>query len=304
MPKIATLSETRALMQAHGVSAKKSLGQNFIIEPTVISRILQATGCDKQDLVLEVGPGLGSLTQALAEQAGRLLALEIDQSLLEPLNESFAACQNVHIHHADALAADIDALLTQERQTAAAQGLSLRPGFLVAANLPYYITTPLILRLLDATNGWRRLVFMVQKELAARIQAQPGGKDYGALSLAVQYRASAKIAFTVPAGCFLPRPKVDSAVIVLDKLPQPPVAAADEALLFAIIRAGFNQRRKTLANALASVLSIPKEHTAAALASANLNPSCRAESLDLAEFARLTDALLTQRQGGLQANIL
>lgn len=294
MPKIATLTETRAIMQAHDISAKKSLGQNFIIEPSVIQRIVEASGATPRDMVVEVGPGLGSLTQALAEQSGRLLALEIDSSLLAHLTQTFAGCANVQILHADAMQADLNALIAEERTYAADQGQPLNPGFIVAANLPYYITTPLIMRFLEETPGWRRLVFMVQKELAARIQAKPGGKDYGALSLAVRYRASAKIAFTVPAGCFLPRPKVDSAVVVLDALDVPPVQAQDEKLLFAVIRAGFNQRRKTLANSLSSVLQLPKEQIAAALAAAGVAPSRRAESLDLAEFARIADALLNQ----------
>lgn len=294
MPKIATPTETRAIMQAHNISAKKSLGQNFIIEPSVIQRIVEAAGATPQDMVVEVGPGLGSLTQALAEQSGRLLALEIDSSLLAHLTQAFSGHTNVHILHADAMQADVNALIAEERTTAAAQGQNLAPGFIVAANLPYYITTPLIMRFLEEAPGWRRLVFMVQKELAARIQAKPGGKDYGALSLAVQYRASARIAFTVPASCFLPRPKVDSAVIVLDVLSEPPVQTQDEGLLFAVIRAGFNQRRKTLANSLSSVLQLPKEQVAAALAAAGVAPSRRAESLGLAEFAQIADALHNQ----------
>lgn len=295
--RIATPSVTRGLMQDFGVAAKKSLGQNFIIEPQIINRIVETAACDKQDLVLEIGPGLGSLTQALAEAAGEVVAVEIDQTLLPPLAAQFAAYPNVALIHADALQADIAELLAPY-----AGQPGLRPGFMVVANLPYYITTPLILRILTDNAPWRRLVFMVQKELAARLQAAPGGKDYGALSLAVQYRAQAKLAFTVPAAVFLPRPKVDSAVVVLDRLPAPPVQVQDEAALFAVIRAGFNQRRKTLANALGNVLGLEKALVAAALDQAGIDGGRRAETLTLAEFAALSNAMtqMTKTVGNSQ----
>ena len=170
---VATPSVTRQLMQTHSVSAKKSLGQNFIIEPQVIADIVAAAGCDKQDLVLEIGPGLGSLTQALSAAAGQVLALEIDQSLLAALAESLADCANVQLVHADAMEADLAGLLA-----AFADRADLRPGFMAVANLPYYITTPLLLRFLEQPElPWRRLVFMVQKELAERMQAAPGAKE-------------------------------------------------------------------------------------------------------------------------------
>lgn len=286
---VATPSVTRQLMQTHSVSAKKSLGQNFIIEPQVIADIVAAAGCDKQDLVLEIGPGLGSLTQALSAAAGQVLALEIDQSLLAALAESLADCANVQLVHADAMEADLAGLLA-----AFADRADLRPGFMAVANLPYYITTPLLLRFLEQPElPWRRLVFMVQKELAERMQAAPGGKDYGALSLAVQYRAAARLAFSVPPTVFVPRPNVASAVIVLERLPQPPVAVPPEAeqLFFAVIRAGFGQRRKTLLNSLSAGLAMDKQQIGAALLAAGIEPGRRAETLSLAEFARLTQEL-------------
>lgn len=283
---VATPGITRGLLRDHGLSAKKSLGQNFIIEPNIIERIAAAAACDKQDLVLEIGPGLGSLTQKLAEQAGQVVAVEIDRSLLPALAESLAAYPNIDLVNDDALTADINALLTPYSKDE-----RLRPGFMAVANLPYYITTPLIMRFLAGDYPWRRLVFMVQKELAARMQAAPGGKDYGALSLAVQYRAQARLAFTVPATVFLPRPRVDSAVIVLERLTEPPVQAADEELLFAVIRAGFNQRRKTLLNSLSHVLKLEKPLAEAALHQAAIDPARRAETLTLAEFAALSNAL-------------
>ncbi len=292
--RIATPSVTRGLMQDYHVAAKKSLGQNFIIEPQIITRIVETAACDKHDLVLEIGPGLGSLTQALAESAGQVVAVEIDQTLLPPLQSQFADTPNVALIHADALQADIAGLLAPY-----ADRPGLRPGFMVVANLPYYITTPLILRILADNAPWRRLVFMVQKELAARLQAAPGGKDYGALSLAVQYRAQAKLAFTVPAAVFLPRPKVDSAVVVLDRSAAPPVQVQDEAALFAVIRAGFNQRRKTLINALGNVLSLDKSLVAAALEQAGIDGGRRAETLNLAEFAALADAMTALNQNPL-----
>ncbi len=284
---VATPSVTRQLMQTHAVSAKKSLGQNFIIEPQVIADIVAAAGCDKQDLVLEIGPGLGSLTQSLSAAAGQVLALEIDQSLLAALAESLAACSNVRLLHADALEADLTGLLAEF-----AGREDLRPGFMAVANLPYYITTPLLMRFLEQPQmPWRRLVFMVQKELAESMQAGPGGKDYGALSLAVQYRAPARLAFTVPPTVFTPRPKVASAVIVLERLAQPPVQVEDEQLFFAVIRAGFGQRRKTLLNSLSSGLELDKQQISAALLAADIEPGRRAETLTLAEFARLAQNL-------------
>ncbi len=286
--KIATPSVTRNLMQAHTIRAKKSLGQNFIIEPQVIDNIVTAAGCDKQDLVLEIGPGLGSLTQALSNAAGQVIALEIDQSLIPALEQSLAACANVQLLHADAMTADLSRILAEAYQTSP----NLRPGFMAVANLPYYITTPLLLRFLQQPDlPWRRLVFMVQKELAERMQAAPGSKDYGALSLAVQYRAQARLAFSVPPSVFLPRPKVASAVIVLERLAAPSVQPVDEDLFFAVIRAGFNQRRKTLPNSLSSVLQLPKEQVNAALAAAGVAPERRAETLTMTEFARLADEI-------------
>ncbi len=286
--KIATPSVTRNLMQAHTIRAKKSLGQNFIIEPQVIDNIVTAAGCDKQDLVLEIGPGLGSLTQALSNAAGQVIALEIDQSLIPALEQSLAACANVRLLHADAMTADLPRILAEAYQASP----NLRPGFMAVANLPYYITTPLLLRFLQQPDlPWRRLVFMVQKELAERMQAEPGSKDYGALSLAVQYRAKARLAFSVPPSVFLPRPKVASAVIVLERLAAPCVQPADENLFFSVIRAGFNQRRKTLPNSLSSVLQLPKEQVNAALAAAGVALERRAETLTMAEFARLADEI-------------
>lgn len=286
-PKIvATPNITRGLMRDHQVSAKKSLGQNFIIEPKIIQRIADAAQCDKHDLILEIGPGLGSLTQKLAEQAGQVVTVEIDKTLLPALAESLAPYNNIQLINDDAMQADFAALVAPY-----AARDDLRPGFMAVANLPYYITTPLIMRFLEGAAPWRRLVFMVQKEMAERMQAAPGGKDYGALSLAVQYRAKASIAFKVPATVFIPRPKVDSAVIVLDRLDAPPVSVPDEALLFDIIRAGFNQRRKTLANSLSRVMQLDKELITAALTKSQVEPTRRAETLTLAEFAAVASAL-------------
>lgn len=283
---IATPNTTRGLMREHSVSAKKSLGQNFIIEPKIIQRIADAAECDKQDLILEIGPGLGSLTQKLAEQAGQVVTVEIDKTLLPALAESLAPYDNIQLINADAMQTDFAALLAPHLSRP-----DLHEGFMAVANLPYYITTPLIMRFLESDTPWRRLVFMVQKEMAERMQAAPGGKDYGALSLAVQYRAKASIAFKVPATVFLPRPKVDSAVIVLDRLSAPPVGVQDETLLFEIIRAGFNQRRKTIANSLSRVLKLDKDLIGMALNEAQINPTRRAETLTLAEFAEVANAL-------------
>lgn len=283
---IATSGETKRLINQHKFRIKKSLGQNFIIEPRIIDGIVEAAGLTARDIAVEIGPGMGSLTQGLAAAAGQVLAVELDKTLIPILRDSFADYDNVSIVHGDALKVNYNELLTPLLTKG-----DYDEGFVVVANLPYYITTPITMNLLEGGYPWRRLVLMVQKEVANRMKAQPGTKDYGALSVGVQYRAAAKIAMHIPPTVFIPRPAVDSAIIVLDRLPQPAVKVRDEKLFFRLVAAAFGQRRKTLGNSVSGGLHLEKTQVSAALAKAEIAAERRGETLSLEEFARLADAL-------------
>ena len=271
----------RALLARHGFHFSKALGQNFLIDPAVCPRMAQMCGADKAAGVLEIGPGVGVLTVALARAAQKVLALELDARLLPVLKETLAGCENVRVVQADAMEADLAGLIEKHFGGRAA----------VCANLPYYITSPLLMRLLEERLPITSITVMVQKEAGQRICAAPGSREAGALTLAVWYRAAPRILFEVPAGSFLPAPKVDSVVIRLDVREAPAVAVRDETLFFAAIRAAFAQRRKMLRAALPAGLGIPRARTAAALAAAGIDPTLRGERLTLADFARLADAL-------------
>ena len=283
---IANAGETKKMIDRHQFHLKKKLGQNFIIEPQVISSIVDAANINENDVVVEIGPGMGSLTQGLAERAGQVLAVELDRTLIPILQEAFEDYPNLTIVQGDALKVDYKQLLAP----LFARG-SYTPGFVVVANLPYYITTPIIMNLLESNYPWRRLVLMVQKEVADRMQATPGTKDYGALSVGVQYRAAAKVALRIPPAVFLPRPAVDSAVIVLERLAQPAVQVADEDFFFRVVAAAFGQRRKTLSNALSGGLALTKAQVLKALSAAEIDGGRRGETLSIKEFAVLTKAL-------------
>lgn len=282
---IATAGETKKLINRHNFKIKKKLGQNFIIDPNIISGIAERAELTKEDIVVEIGPGMGSLTQKLAEHAGQVLAIELDQTLIPILRENFKDTENLTIVHGDALKADYNQLLAPLRERG-----EYREGFVVVANLPYYITTPITMNLLEGGCPWRRLVLMVQKEVAERMQAAPGTKEYGALSIGVQYRAAAKVVMNIPPAVFIPRPAVDSAIIVLDRLDKPAVSVTDERLFFRLVKAAFGQRRKNLANSLAGGLRLEKQTVTAALKQAGIDPARRGETLSLQEFADLTDA--------------
>ena len=246
----------------------------------MLDRIAAAAELTEEDAVLEIGPGIGTLTQHLAERAGKVLAVEIDRALIPILEESLADYDNVEILQGDILEQNLDEL---------AEKLGGRP-IKVVANLPYYITTPILMTLLESKLPIVSITVMVQREVAERMQASPGGKDYGSLSLAVQYYAAAEIVANVPPHCFLPRPKVGSAVICLKKYREKPVQAENEALLFRIIRASFNQRRKTLVNGLKNA-GFAKDKITAALQALELPETVRGETLSLAQFAALSAAL-------------
>ncbi len=274
---------TVAVLQKYQFHFQKKYGQNFLIDAHVLEKIISAAGITEDDFVLEIGPGIGTLTQCLCRHAGAVAAVEIDQNLIPILKDTLSEYQNVTVIHGDILKLDVKNLA---RESGAGK-------MKVIANLPYYITTPVIMGLLESNAGIERMVVMVQKEVADRMQAQPGTKDYGALSLAVQYYAKPNIVAFVPPNCFMPRPKVGSAVICLDCGQKRAVTVLNEAILFAIIRASFNQRRKTLVNGLynAPNLSLTKSQICEAMERVGLPLQIRGEELSLDQFAKLSDEL-------------
>ena len=275
---------TIAVLQKYHFNFQKKFGQNFLIDTHVLERIIEAAGITKDDFVLEIGPGIGTMTQYLCENAREVTAVEIDQNLIPILADTLSAYDNVTVINEDILKLDI-VKLAEEKNA----GKPIK----VVANLPYYITTPIIMGLFESHVPVKSITVMVQKEVALRMQAGPGTKDYGALSLAVQFYAEPYIVANVPPNCFIPRPAVGSAVIRLTRYQEKPVKVNDSAFMFKIIRASFNQRRKTLQNGLynSSELRIPKEKTVAALEEMGLTPTIRGEKLSLEEFAKLSDIL-------------
>lgn len=275
---------TIAVLQKYHFNFQKKFGQNFLIDTHVLERIIEAAGITKDDFVLEIGPGIGTMTQYLCENAREVTAVEIDQNLIPILADTLSAYDNVTVINEDILKLDI-VKLAEEKNA----GKPIK----VVANLPYYITTPIIMGLFESHVPIDSITIMVQKEVADRMQVGPGTKDYGALSLAVQYYAKPQILLNVPASCFMPRPNVDSAVIQLTRYEKPPVEVADEHLMFRLIRASFNQRRKTMTNSVGNSpeLSVSKEQMAAALEKCGLSATVRGEALTLAQFAELANVL-------------
>lgn len=276
---------TVEVLKKYGFSFSKRYGQNFLIDVHVLDKIIAAAEITKDDVVLEIGPGIGTLTQALAENAGQVFAVEIDDALIPILeNDTLAEYDNVTVIHNDILKVDLKALSEEK--------CGGKP-FKVVANLPYYITTPIIMGLLEGDVPVTSITVMVQKEVAERMQSSPGTKNYGALSLAVQYYSEPYLVANVPQNCFMPRPDVASAVIRLTKRPEPAVATANVPLMFSVIKASFVQRRKTLTNGLknAGDLKFTKEQVERAVAVLGKGESVRGETLTLTEFATLTNAL-------------
>ena len=284
MEKLSNPQVTIQTIKKYEFAFQKKFGQNFLIDDHVITKIINAAEITKDDLVLEIGPGIGTMTQYLAESAGKVIAVEIDKNLIPILGETLAEYDNVTIINEDILKLDINRLVEEENA-----GKPIK----VVANLPYYITTPIIMGLFESHVPLQSITVMVQKEVADRMQVGPGSKDYGALSLAVQYYAKPEIVANVPPNCFIPRPNVGSAVIRLTRYEEPPVQVKDEKKMFALIRASFNQRRKTLVNGLgnAGLPGITKESASAALTQMGLSPTVRGEALTLEQFARLSDLL-------------
>ena len=284
MKKLSDPRTTLETISRYDFDFHKRFGQNFLVDEGVILRSLEAAGVGKTDVVFEVGPGIGTLTQYLSEAAAHVVSIEIDKKLIPILTDTLDGCGNVEVINEDVLKVDLKKLAEEENG-----GRPIK----VVANLPYYITTPIIMGLFEQHVPVESITVMVQKEVAVRMQAGPGSKDYGALSLAVQFYAEPYIAANVPQNCFMPRPDVSSAVIRLTTHKNPPIQVKNEKLLFDLIRASFNQRRKTLLNGLSNAQNLPfsKEQVAEAIEKAGLSANVRGEALTLKEFARLADVL-------------
>lgn len=288
MADLGNYTNTSEILKKHQFRMQKKYGQNFLIDANILAKIVEAAQITKEDCVLEIGPGIGTMTQYLAEAADRVVAVEIDRELIPILEETLSPYDNVKVLCEDILKVDLAALAAENG------GRPLK----VVANLPYYITTPIIMALFESGMPLASITVMVQSEVADRMQTGPGSKDYGALSLAVQYYAKPEVVARVPASCFLPRPNVDSTVVRLTKYEKPLVEAADEAFLFAVIRASFNQRRKTLANGLANAggLGVSRVQVEAVLEEMGLSSMVRGETFTLEQFAELSNRLLQMRK--------
>ena len=282
--RISTPSRTKQIIEENGFYFKKNFGQNFLIDSNILDNIVQCANITKQDCVLEVGPGIGSLTQVLAENARQVVAVEIDTNLIPILSKTLADYENIEILNQDILKTDIDTIIKQKNND--------RP-IKVVANLPYYITTPIIMDLLEQERKVDTITVMVQKEVAERMQANPKDKEYGALSVAVQYYCNAHLDMIVPPSCFMPRPKVASAVITLEILPERKVKTKDETLFFHLVKCAFSQRRKTLLNCLYNQgnLGLSKEELTTLLETLGWDARIRGETLSITDFARLTNAV-------------
>lgn len=281
---IATPNRTKDIIRKHNFTFKKSLGQNFLVDKNILDKIVAAADLTEAKGALEIGPGIGALTERLAQEAGRVAAVEIDNRLIPILRDVLSLYDNVNVVHGDVLKTDLRRLW--EEQFAGCDGVS------VVANLPYYVTTPIIMKLLEEELPLESIVVMVQKEVAERMAARPGTKDYGTLSIAVQYYCEPKLVCIVPSGAFIPAPNVDSAVIRLKRRAEPAVAVSDESRFFRVVHASFAQRRKTLSNNLAALAGKErKAELAALLTGCGIQPERRGETLSLQEFAVLTEAL-------------
>ncbi|MER2109056.1 MAG: 16S rRNA (adenine(1518)-N(6)/adenine(1519)-N(6))-dimethyltransferase RsmA [Solibacillus sp.] len=283
---IATPIRTKEILAKYGFSFKKSLGQNFLIDPNVLRNIVSHANLTKDSGAIEIGPGIGALTEHLARAAGKVVSFEIDQRLLPVLEDTLSPYDNVKIVHSDILKANVPAVLAEE--------MPELKDIMVVANLPYYVTTPILMKLLNDRLPIRGFVVMMQKEVADRISAKPGTKAYGSLSIAIQYYCTAEVAMIVPKTVFMPQPNVDSAVLRLIKHDTPPVTVINEDFLFEVTRASFAQRRKTILNNLQNGLQHgkqKKDQIIAALEASGIEPTRRGETLSIEEFGKLADAL-------------
>ncbi len=284
MAYLGNSARTKEVLAKYGMSAKKKFGQNFLIDSGVLDGIVEAAGVTDKDCVLEIGPGIGSLTQYLAEAAGRVVAVEIDKTLIPVLADTLSEYNNVTVINEDVLKVDIAQIVAEYNE-----GRPIK----VVANLPYYITTPIIMKLFESKAPIESITVMVQKEVADRMVMGPGNKDYGSLSLAVGYYARAEAVMDVPPSSFIPQPGVGSAVVKLNRYPEPAVKVKDEAYMFEIIRTSFNQRRKTLSNSLSNnpALKVSRQQVTDALGEMGIDEKVRGEVLSLEQFAELSDIL-------------
>lgn len=283
MATLGSRKSTSEIIEKYGFDFRKKFGQNFLVDKHILDKIIEAADITPQDCVLEIGPGIGTMTQRLAEEAGEVVAVEIDKNLIPILEETLQGYNNVTVLNADILKTDIHEIAVQHG------GKPLK----VVANLPYYITTPIIMALFESKVPVKSVTIMVQKEVGDRLCVGPGTKEYGALSLAVQYYAKPEIITKVPASCFMPKPNVDSVVIRLTRYEKPPVRVQDEEWLFTVIRASFNQRRKTLANALinAGNIGVTRQRIEIVLREMGLPLTIRGEALTLEQFAELSNRI-------------
>lgn len=282
MNKLVTLSSTREIVEKYGFRLTKSLGQNFLVDRNILDKIVDAAEISEEDIVFEIGTGVGTLTYELAQRAKKVIAIEIDKNLIPILQETLSEFNNVTIINQDILKTDIESIVNEH-----AEGGNIK----VVANLPYYITTPIIMRFLESNVHVDAFVLMIQKEVADRIAAKPSTKDYGSLTVAIQYYAESKIIAKVPKTAFFPQPAVDSSVIKLSSRTEQPVVVEDEKLFFKVVRGSFAKRRKTILNSLSTYEDFNKETIAKALELANIDPRRRGETLTIEEFALLTNSV-------------
>ncbi|MCT4606996.1 MAG: 16S rRNA (adenine(1518)-N(6)/adenine(1519)-N(6))-dimethyltransferase RsmA [Marinisporobacter sp.] len=281
MERLVSPKTTKEIVNKYGFKFSKSLGQNFLIDENILYKIVDGAEVDKEDIVIEVGPGIGTLTQVLAERAKKVIAIEIDKTLLPILSETLGDQENVEVINEDVLKLDIHKLIEEK-----CEGKAVK----VIANLPYYVTTPIIMKFLEERVPLKNMVVMIQKEVADRMQAEPKTKEYGSLSVAVQYYSEPQIITKVPRSVFIPQPKVESTVIRLRVLQEPRVQVKDEKILFSIVRAAFGKRRKTLLNALSnSPLQVDKEILKKVLENSGIEGNRRGETLTIEEFAKIAD---------------
>lgn len=285
MAYLSNPTETRAVLEMFGFSFAKKYGQNFLIDGNTVNNIVKSAGITKEDTVLEIGPGIGTMTQVLCEHAKNVIAVEIDKRLIDVLTFTLKDYDNVTVINSDILKCNIEELCEKYSHDGKLK---------VVANLPYYITTPIIMELLEKNNNSviESITVMIQKEVAERLGAEPGNKDYGAITLSINYYSDANIVMNVPSSCFMPKPNVDSAVIRMDIYDKPPVKTKDETKMFKIIKAAFSQRRKTLVNSVSGSTDIAKETILKSLNEMGLSESVRGEALSLEQFAKLSDKII------------
>lgn len=287
---IATLSRTMDILKRHNFQLKKNLGQNFLVDLNILHKILEAAKVSKQTQVIEIGPGIGALTEQLARRAKKVLAIEIDANLIPILNKTLAGYENIRIVEADAVKADLKALIHET--------FNLSEEIILVANLPYYITTPLLMKLMTEKLPIQRFCVMVQKEVAERITGRPGTKEYNALTILIQYFTMPRLAFVVPKSVFIPKPEVESAVLVFERRTEPLVEVRDEAFFFQVVKGSFIQRRKTLFNNLKQSLKglVSTEDIQKGLEGAGIRSSLRGEQLTIEDFAKLSNQLLIYKK--------